>query len=122
MRLLHTETGRFYYTYLPVRGSYAILSHAETTRNTTYQQMLSIQARTTEGTALEDDELEGSMIKNFCRVAAGDGFKYCWIYPSCVDKTNSSEMSEAVVAHYDWYRCSGACYALISNVESMFSL
>ena len=62
MRLLHTETGRFYYTYLPVRGSYAILSHAETTRNTTYQQMLSIQARTTEGTALEDDELEDDII------------------------------------------------------------
>jgi hypothetical protein len=42
-------------------------------------------------------------VKNSCSVAAADGFEYIWIDTCCIDKTSSTELSEAINFMYHWY-------------------
>lgn len=46
-----------------------------------------------------------------CAQALHDGFEWVWIDTCCIDKSSSSELSEAINSMYTWYRNSGVCYA-----------
>jgi hypothetical protein len=39
-------------------------------------------------------------IKRCCAEAAKDGFEYVWVDICCIDKTSSSELSEAINSMY----------------------
>lgn len=47
-----------------------------------------------------------------------DGFHYIWIDTCCIDKTSSSELSEAINSMYAWYRKAQVCYAYLDDVSS----
>ena len=53
-----------------------------------------------------------------CEVARRDGYRYIWVDSSCIDKTSSSELSEAINSMFAWYRDAQICYAFLSDVPS----
>ena len=55
---------------------------------------------------------------NLCKRARADGIPYAWIDSSCIDKTSSSELSEAINAMYRWYQRADVCYALLSDFDT----
>lgn len=109
MRLIHTTTlslREFNEADIP---PYAILSHRWEKDEVSFQDMSRDDVETKAGY---------QKIKNFCRTAAEDGFEYVWVDTCCIDKTNSSELSEAINSMYRWYKDSEVCYAYLSDVDS----
>ncbi|KAF3762475.1 HET-domain-containing protein, partial [Cryphonectria parasitica EP155] len=53
-----------------------------------------------------------------CAQALCDGYAWVWIDTCCIDKSSSSELSEAINSMYAWYRDSGVCYAYLSDVPA----
>lgn len=49
--------------------------------------------------------------------AEKDGFEYIWCDTCCIDKTNNTELSEAINSMYLWYR-DRLCYAYLADVPS----
>nr|VWP01294.1 Zn(2)-C6 fungal-type domain-containing protein [Ganoderma boninense] len=55
-------------------------------------------------------------IREACRVARENGYNYIWIDSCCIDKSSSSELSEAINSMYKWYHLAAVCYAYLANV------
>ncbi|KAH7070227.1 heterokaryon incompatibility protein-domain-containing protein [Paraphoma chrysanthemicola] len=51
-----------------------------------------------------------------CAQAIRDGLKYAWVDTCCIDKSSSSELSEAINSMFAWYKNSAHCYAYLSDV------
>ncbi|TBU43670.1 hypothetical protein BD309DRAFT_89836 [Dichomitus squalens] len=51
-----------------------------------------------------------------CMVARAEGHRYIWIDSCCIDKTSSSELSEAINSMYGWYEEAEVCYAYLADV------
>ncbi|KAK7747619.1 hypothetical protein SLS62_009030 [Diatrype stigma] len=45
------------------------------------------------------------------------GFRYIWIDSCCIDKQDSSELTEAINSMYQWYAQSGVCIAYLSDLD-----
>ncbi|KAK0646820.1 heterokaryon incompatibility protein-domain-containing protein, partial [Cercophora newfieldiana] len=87
---------------------YAILSHTWGPGELTLQDWLSGEAaRNKPGYA----KIEWS-----CKQAQSDGIGYLWVDTCCIDKTSSSELSEAINSMFAWYRDSSVCYAFLADV------
>ncbi|KAG9313647.1 heterokaryon incompatibility protein-domain-containing protein [Chiua virens] len=56
-------------------------------------------------------------IKGTCAQAIRDGLNYVWLDTCCIDKNNSTELSEAINSMYKWYRKSDVCYAYLHDVS-----
>lgn len=55
----------------------------------------------------------------FCaRQAKRDGLSHFWIDTCCIDKSNNSELSEAIISMFRWYRNAKRCYVYLSDVSS----
>lgn len=53
----------------------------------------------------------------FCAEQADkDGLRYFWVDTCCIDKTNSTELTEAINSMFKWYRNASKCYAYLSDV------
>ena len=50
-------------------------------------------------------------------MAHSDGLNYAWIDTCCIDKSSSSELSEAINSMWKWYKNSGICYVYLSDVS-----
>ena len=57
-------------------------------------------------------------VRKACEVARADGYRYIWVDSSCIDKTSSSELSEAINSMYNWYRDAHVCYTFLADVPS----
>jgi hypothetical protein len=80
----------------------------------------------------DDDEVTIQNLKNgtastkagyrkiqFCSdQATKHGLRFCWIDTCCIDKTSSSELSEAINSMYAWYQKASRCYVYLSDVSS----
>jgi heterokaryon incompatibility protein (HET) len=105
MRLINIKTGKLE----EVLGDkleqldYVILSHTWRDDEVTLQEF--------------QDGKSNDKIQLACRKAADDGFDYIWIDTCCIDKSSSSELSEAVNSMYMWYKRSKICYAYIDDYE-----
>ena len=54
---------------------------------------------------------------HFCgEQAARDGLQYFWIDSCCIDKSNSTELSEAINSMFRWYRKATRCYVYLTDV------
>ncbi|KAM5546134.1 hypothetical protein V8D89_000260 [Ganoderma adspersum] len=56
-------------------------------------------------------------IRNACAVARKNGYRYIWIDSCCIDKSSSSELSEAINSMYQWYGLADVCYAYLADVS-----
>ncbi|TBU26281.1 HET-domain-containing protein [Dichomitus squalens] len=63
-----------------------------------------------------DDRDLSPKIREACRVAREAGYDYLWIDSCCIDKTSSSELSEAINSMYLWYGIAKECYAYLADV------
>ncbi|EIW58294.1 uncharacterized protein TRAVEDRAFT_82962, partial [Trametes versicolor FP-101664 SS1] len=55
-------------------------------------------------------------IKAACQVAREDGFLLLWIDTCCIDKSSSTELSEAINSMFEWYELADICYAYLADV------
>jgi hypothetical protein len=54
----------------------------------------------------------------FCaQQAKRDGLDYFWVDTCCIDKTNNTELSEAINSMFRWYQNAKKCYVYLSDVE-----
>jgi hypothetical protein len=110
MRLLNSST-----IELEEPGSknleYAILSHTWGENEISFQDLQNLSE--------DKKDSEGyKKIKSCCTQAHSDGWEYVWIDTACIDKTSSSELSEAINSMYLWYRNAQVCYAYLADVPS----
>jgi hypothetical protein len=54
----------------------------------------------------------------FCREQAKrDGLQYFWVDTCCIDKSNSTELAEAINSMFRWYRDATKCYVYLPDVS-----
>ena len=54
----------------------------------------------------------------FCGEQAGlDDLQYFWIDTCCIDKSNSSELQEAINSMFRWYQNAAKCYVYLADVS-----
>lgn len=90
---------------------YAILSHTwdADSLEVTYQEI-------TRGTG---SSKTGYRKIKFCAdQAEEDGLEYFWVNSCCIDKSNSSELTEAINSMYRWYSEAAKCYVYLSDVST----
>ncbi|KAI0587668.1 HET domain-containing protein [Pyrenophora tritici-repentis] len=94
--------------------AYAILSH------TWGPTEVSLQEFADPSLGAKDTSMEiGSgywKIKKACEQAVKDNLKYVWVDTCCIDKTSSSELSEAINSMFRWYKEAWVCYAYLADV------
>ena len=47
-----------------------------------------------------------------------DGLKHFWVDTCCIDKSNITELSEAINSMFRWYRNAAKCYVYLSDVST----
>ncbi|KAL2880281.1 hypothetical protein SGCOL_004330 [Colletotrichum sp. CLE4] len=112
MRLLNTTTLKVI-EFVTERPSYAILSH------TWGSQEIVLQDTEAEGGAPSSIKAGWKKIRGSCALALKDGFDWIWIDTCCIDKTSSSELSEAINSVFRWYREAEICYAYLEDVPPL---
>ena len=78
-----------------VPGGYAILSHTWDGDEKTFQYVRDLQLRCAQSKENPRD-LVSPKIRNCCELAEREGYYWVWIDTCCIDKTSSSELSEAI--------------------------
>ncbi|KAF9064156.1 heterokaryon incompatibility protein-domain-containing protein [Rhodocollybia butyracea] len=89
---------------------YAILSHVWGDEEVTFQDM--------------QDPLKRKGMKGWfklvgaCELARREDWEYIWIDTCCIDKSSSSELSEAINSMYRYYNKAQVCYAYLEDMRS----
>lgn len=107
---------------------YAILSHTWGNQELSLQEILSLQNTSNETLDFRGAQAQKLVlaikdragylkIERCCAQAVRDGYKYAWIDTCCIDKTNSSELSEAINSMFRWYQNAAKCYAFLDDIE-----
>jgi hypothetical protein len=118
MRLLHiTSDGRLSWTDDLVNDRippYAILSHTWEGQEVAYKDL-----RDYKDVREVDAKFKGGYRKIFfcAEQAQRDGLDYFWVDTCCIDKTNNTELSEAINSMFRWYQNAQKCYVYLSDVE-----
>ncbi|KPI37022.1 Vegetative incompatibility protein HET-E-1 [Cyphellophora attinorum] len=109
MRLLNTTNRRLEPDHFAGKRipPYAILSHTWRDREVTYADI----------TAPNPEELTAwDKVVWTCRLAEAAGIEYAWIDSCCIDRSSSTELSEAINSMYKWYERAVVCYAWLSDL------
>jgi hypothetical protein len=119
MRLLYTASdGKLRWTEDLIGGNippYAILSHTWTEGQEVTFNDLKIHDNTTE---VKSKVKEGYKKIFFCaQQARRDGLDYFWVDTCCIDKSNNTELSEAINSMFRWYQNAVKCYVYLSDFE-----
>ncbi|KAJ4321942.1 hypothetical protein N0V94_002654 [Neodidymelliopsis sp. IMI 364377] len=119
MRLLYTTSnGKLRWTEDLIGDKippYAILSHTwKEGQEVTFNDLRNLDN-------VEDNDAknkEGYGKIRFCaQQAQKDGLDYFWVDTCCIDKSNSSELQEAINSMFHWYQNAKKCYVYLSDVE-----
>jgi len=54
--------------------------------------------------------------------AEKDGLRYFWIDSCCIDKSNNTELSEAINSMFRWYQKAAKCYVYLFDVSTSTTL
>jgi hypothetical protein len=86
---------------------YAILSHTWGAEEATFKDLM-------DGTGKSK---AGYNKIRFCgEQARRDGLQYFWVDTCCIDKSNNTELSEAINSMFRWYHNATKCYVYLSDV------
>ncbi|TGO18329.1 hypothetical protein BPAE_0385g00080 [Botrytis paeoniae] len=115
MRLLHYNSDghlswpEFFESEIP---KYAILSHRWETEEVTFEDLL-------DGTSKSK---AGYSKIQFCgEQARRNGLQYFWVDTCCINKSNSTELAEAINSMFRWYQNATRCYVYLSDVPRLYS-
>ena len=110
MWVLNTARAELHYfrDCAAIREGYAILSHTWTqdpAGEKTFQDIQDIimKCNITGENPREHVDLKDSKIRRCCEIAESDGYHWIWIDSCCIDKTSSTELSEAISSMFNWY-------------------
>jgi hypothetical protein len=107
MRLLNTNT----LTLTDFQGTppeYAILSHTWGNGEVTFADF----------TDTSHTKPGWDKIFKCTKLCRHEGWQWVWIDTCCIDKSSSSELSEAINSMFAWYQKASICYAFLSDVTS----
>ncbi|TBU24884.1 HET-domain-containing protein [Dichomitus squalens] len=119
MWLLSTDRAelRYFSRNFDADGGYAILSHTWEGSEQTFQHVRAIGERCRlAGTNPRDDPELSPKIRECCILAERYGYDWAWVDSCCIDKSSSSELSEALNSMYRWYSDAEVCYAYLADV------
>lgn len=89
---------------------YAILSHTWSDGEVTFADLVHQDVM---------NKLAGFVKISFAaRQAARDGYHWLWVDTCCIDKSSSSELSEAINSMYQWYEGAEICYVHLEDLPS----
>ncbi|KAH9937846.1 HET-domain-containing protein [Epithele typhae] len=120
MWLLSTDRAELHFFSTPaaVTGGYAILSHTwEDDHEQTYQEIRGLQERC-KASGKNPRDMVSSKIRQTCLLAKRYSFDWVWVDTCCIDKTSSTELSEAINSMFRWYAASEVCFAYLADVPS----
>jgi hypothetical protein len=110
MRLIDTKTlalKEFFGNQIP---HYAILSH------TWHEEEVSFQDWADQSSASQKKGYK--KIFDVCQLAQKHGHGYVWVDTNCIDKSSSSELTEAINSMFKWYQFAQVCYVYLFDVPS----
>lgn len=87
---------------------YAILSHRWGAEEITFKDLIDGTSKSKAGY---------SKIRFCGEQAKRDGLQYFWVDTCCIDKSNSTELQEAITSMFRWYRDAIKCYVYLSDVS-----
>ena len=132
MRLLNVKTGKLEEYFGSSIPKYAILSHTWGKNEVTFSDIQNIRDEAQAKNTLPREDLAPfpanvhdpsvetksgyQKIVYACRQALMDGHQYVWIDTCCIDKSSSTELSEAINSMFQWYQKAGICYAYLEDV------
>ena len=90
---------------------YAILSHTwgPDTEEVTFKDLI-------DGTGKHKNGYDKI---RFCgKQAKSDGLQYFWVDTCCINKSNNTELSEAINSMFRWYQNAVKCYVYLSDVST----
>ncbi|KAF9078384.1 heterokaryon incompatibility protein-domain-containing protein [Rhodocollybia butyracea] len=91
----------------PIKSQYAILSHVWGAEEVTFQDLQD---------PLKRKDMKGwSKVVGACKLARSEDWEYIWIDTCCIDKSSSSELSEAINSMYRYYSKAEIWYAYLTN-------
>ncbi|KDN66776.1 putative heterokaryon incompatibility protein [Colletotrichum sublineola] len=106
MRLLNTATLRLSEFDDGQVPPYAILSHTWADQEVLFHD-------------IEDgpsSKAGWDKVQRACRLAHSQDHAWIWIDTCCIDKSSSSELSEAINSMFTWYRDADVCFAYLADV------
>ncbi|KAI0649791.1 hypothetical protein C8Q79DRAFT_348319 [Trametes meyenii] len=130
MRLLNTRSGAFLWVDQVADVSYAIISHvAVEGSDQSYQDILRIQnsaalaypedrtaQRYPQNNTVLSDAGVSPTIRRACQLADNAGYEYLWMSACCVDRTDDTELADALNNMWDWHSHASLCYAYLADV------
>lgn len=130
MWLLDTETGYFLNVHRPREYRYAILSHVWSTQGEqSFQDLRALQDEVgrsrpkimqrvlnTKPRVKSVLSRASHKVTRCCDLAKRHGYRWVWIDSCCIDKTSSSELSEAINSMFEWYAAAEVCFAYLEDV------
>lgn len=114
IRLLRTDDVRLCFFLGDAIPEYAILSHTWGGEELSFQEMAAIEGNQ-EHPATKKAGYQ--KVVDTCRKAREDEIAYVWIDTCCIDKTSSSELTEAINSMYRWYERAKICYVLLADLD-----
>ena len=100
-----------------ILGGYAILSHTWGKDEQTFKETQALCERCKE-TGENPRDLSTAKVRKSCILAEQRGYRWIWNDTCCIDKTNSSELSEAIKSMFRWYSLAEVCFAHLADVPS----
>ncbi len=97
-------------------GGYAILSHVWGENEQTFQDVRNLPSQCASGRTPRDIACE--KIRRACELAEKWDYEWIWIDTCCIDKSSSSELSEAINSMFRYYSLAGICFAYLEDVFS----
>jgi Heterokaryon incompatibility protein (HET) len=88
---------------------YAILSHRWEAEEVTFKDL--IDGKTKSKAGYRKIQFCGEQSRH-------DGLQYFWVDTCCIDKSNSTELAEAINSMFRWYQKAARCYVYLSDVST----
>ncbi|KAI0633738.1 hypothetical protein C8Q77DRAFT_808688 [Trametes polyzona] len=97
-----------------VPGGYAILSHVWQSPEQSFHD---IQELCKDNASLTDPRLSAK-IRKCIEVSVSYNIDWLWVDASCIDKSSSAELSEAINSMFSWYAGALICFAYLYDVPN----
>jgi len=112
MRLINSKTFEMEEFFGSAIPKYAILSHRWADGEVSLNEMTHLTPEVKSKKGFKKIALT-------CEQAVKDNLEWAWVDTCCIDKTSSSELSEAINSMFQWYEESSVCYAYLIDVPAV---